>query len=91
VIFIERNSRYWIEARAGLKTTDLFAKATKTAWTWAKAGQYIRWFTDGETRYAQQLWQMASVCLKSTEVSREYGLRKVWRHGLEVAIKIKSS
>ncbi len=26
--------------------------------------QYIRWFTDGERRYAQQLWQMASLYLK---------------------------
>ena len=34
---------------------------------------------------------MASVYLKSTEVSREYGDRKVWLHGLEVAIKIKGS
>ncbi len=34
---------------------------------------------------------MASVYLKSTEVSRAYGHRKVWRHGLEVAIKIKGS
>lgn len=34
---------------------------------------------------------VASVYLKSTEVSREYGHRKVWRHGLEVAIKIKGS
>jgi hypothetical protein len=74
---------------AGIKTTELFAKATKTAVPWAKASQYIRWFTDGERRYAQQLWQMVSVRLKSTEVSREYGHRKVWRHGLEVAIKIK--
>ena len=89
--FIERRSRYWIEARVGLKTTELFTKATKTAWQWAKASQYIRWFTDGERRYAQQLWQMASVRLKSTEVSHEYGHRKVWRHGLEVAIKIKGS
>lgn len=89
--FIERKSRYWIEAKAGFKNTELFAKATKTAWQWAKASQYIRWFTDGERRYAQQLWQMASVRLKSTEVSREYGHRKVWRHGLEVAMKIKSS
>ena len=89
--FIERSSRYWIVAKAGLKTTELFAKATKTAVPWAKASQYIRWFTDGERRYAQQLWQMASVRLKSTEVSREYGHRKVWRHGLEVAIKIKGS
>ena len=78
VVFIERNSRYWIDARAGIKTTELFAKATKTAVPWAKASQYIRWFTDGERRYAQQLWQMASVYLKSTEVSRDYGHRKVW-------------
>ena len=89
--FIERSSRYWIVAKVGLKTTELFAKATKTAWQWAKSSQYIRWFTDGERRYAQQLWQIANVRLKSTEVSREYGHRKVWRHGLEVAIKIKSS
>ncbi len=34
---------------------------------------------------------MASVYLKSTEVSREYGHRKVWRQRLEVAIKIKGS
>jgi hypothetical protein len=91
VTFIERNSRYWIVAKVGLKTTELFTKATKTAWQWSKESQYIRWFTDGERRYAKQLWQMASVRLKSTEVSREYGHRKVWRHGLEVAIKIKSS
>jgi hypothetical protein len=91
VTFIERKSRYWIVAMAGTKTTELFAKATETAVPWAKASQYIRWFTDGERRYAQQLWQMASVRLKSTEVSREYGHRKVWRHGLEVAIKVKSS
>ena len=30
VTFIERKSRYWIEARAGLKDIELFAKAT--AW-----------------------------------------------------------
>jgi hypothetical protein len=91
VTFIERKSRYWIEARAGDKTTELFVKATKTAVPWAKMSQYIRWFIDGERRYAQQLWQLASVYLKSTEVSHEYGHRKVWRHGLEVAIKIKGS
>jgi hypothetical protein len=47
VTFIERSSRYWIEARAGLKTTELFTKATKTAWQWARMSQYIQWFTDG--------------------------------------------
>jgi hypothetical protein len=70
VTFIERKSRYWIVAMAGIKTTELFAKATKTAVPWAKASQYIRWFTDGERRYfAQQLWQMASVCFKSTLIA----------------------
>jgi hypothetical protein len=38
-----------------------------------------------------QLWKMASVYLKLSEVTREYGHRKVWRYGLEVAIKIKGS
>lgn len=89
--FIEGKSRYWVTAQAGLKNTELFATATASAWEWSKPNQYIRWFTDGERRYAQQLWQMASVYLKSSEVSREYGHRKVWRYGLEVAIKIKGS
>ena len=74
-----------------MKTTYLFKQATSTAWSWAKTSQYIRWFTDGERRYAQQLWKIASVYLKSSEVTREYGHRKVWRYGLEVAIKIKGS
>jgi hypothetical protein len=42
-------------------------------------------------RYAQQLWKLASLYLKSSEVTREYGHRKVWREGLKVAIKIKGS
>ena len=37
----QSNSRYWIEAKAGLKDPELFAKATKTAWQWAKMSQYI--------------------------------------------------
>ena len=91
ITFIERGSRYWIEAKAGMKTTDLFKQATSTAWSSAKTSQYIRWFTDGERRCAHQLWKMASVYLKLSEVTREYGHRKVWRYGLEVAIKIKGS
>jgi len=81
ITFIERGSRYWIEAKAGMKTTDLFKQATSTAWSWAKTSQYIRWFTDGERRYAHQLWKMASVYRKLSEVTREYGHRKVWRYG----------
>lgn len=44
---------------------------------------------DGERRYAQELWKLASVRLKYQEVSAQYGHLKVWREGLEVAIKIK--
>ena len=91
MIFIERDSRYWSVAEAGLKSTELFAKATQSAWQWAAASPFIRWFTDGERRYAQQLWKLASVYLKPSEVTCEYGHRKVWRQGLEVAIKIKGS
>jgi len=90
-IFIERDSRYWSVAQAGLKDRVLFTQATQSAWQWANSSVCIRWFTDGERRYAQQLWKLASVYLKQSEVSREYGHRKVWREGVEVAIKIKGS
>jgi len=53
--------------------------------------EFIRWFTDGERRYAQQLWSIASCYLKASEYSLAYGYRKVWKQGLEVAIKIKGS
>jgi len=46
---------------------------------------------DGERRYAQELWNLASVRLKYQEVSAQYGHLKVWREGLEVALKIKGS
>ena len=51
----------------------------------------MRWFTDGETRYSQQLWLLASQYLRAKEYSKTYGYRKVWREGLEVAMKIKGS
>jgi hypothetical protein len=53
--------------------------------------QFVRWFTDGERRYAQQLWKIASCCLKASEFSRADGYPKAWRQGLEVAIEIKGS
>lgn len=89
--FIERDSRYWIAAQAGRKEDSLFEKGTQAAWNWAKANSWIRWFTDGERRYAKQLWQLASVYLKRKEYPSAYGYRKVWREGLEVAMKIKGS
>ena len=89
--FLERRSRYWLVAQAGRKDTFLFEQGTITAWQWAKGCQFIRWFTDGERRYAQQLWLFASLYLKATEYTSAYGHRKVWTQGLEVAIKIKGS
>jgi hypothetical protein len=69
----------------------LFEQGTGKAWQWAKSSQFIRWFTDGERRYAQQLWQLASRYLKANEYNPAYGNRKVWRQGLEVALKVKNS
>lgn len=43
---------------------------------------------DGERRYAQQLWKLASVYLSEREYPKRRH-RKVWREGLEVAIKVK--
>ena len=89
--FIERESRYWVDAQAGQRRNELFEKGTTVAWSWAKSAQVIRWFTDGERRYALALWKLASVWLKRGEAHRSYQHRKVWRSGLEVAMKIKGS
>jgi hypothetical protein len=89
--FIERTSRYWVNAQAGLKDTSLFEKGVKAAWDWAKPSEWVRWFTEVERRYGQELWKLASVYLTQRETTESYGYRKVWREGLEVAIKVKGS
>lgn len=48
-------------------------------------------FTDGERRYGQELWKLDSVYLHSEEYHQAYGRSKVWREGLEVAMKIKGT
>lgn len=91
ISFIERDSRYWIEASAGVKDAQLFEQGVERAWQWAEPSDWIRWFTDGERRYAKELWKLASIYLPSPITSDAYPYRKVWREGLEVAIKIKGS
>lgn len=86
--FLERTSRYWLVALAGLKDQTLFTQAVLQAWQWFKTCQDIRWFTDGERRYAQELWKVAAVHLSCWV---QGSARKVWRRGLEVACKIKGS
>ncbi len=76
---------------AGFKDDNLFEKATAKAWKWARKSQFIRWFTDGETRYSKCLWKLASVRLKKEGYHPELKHRKVWRQGLEVAMKGKGS
>jgi hypothetical protein len=89
--FIERASRYWVAAIAGQRRNELFKQGTAAAWAWAKPAAFIRWFTDGERRYGKELWKLASVILKPSEIPANYGYRKVWQFGLEVAMKIKGS
>jgi hypothetical protein len=89
--FIERTSRYWVDAQAGLKDASLFEKGVKAAWNWAKPSKWVRWFTEVERRYGKELWKLASVYLTQRETTESYGYRKVWREGLEVAIKVKGS
>jgi len=89
--FIERESRYWVDAQAGQKANELFEQGTTKAWEWARPASFIRWFTDGERRYGTTLWKLSSVHLKAGEAHPDYGRRQVWRQGLEVAMKIKGS
>jgi len=88
---IERQSRYWVTAQVGKKDDLLFEVGVRTTWRWAYPAEFVRWFSDGERRYAQQLWRLASMWLKGHETSSAYGHRKVWRYGVEVACKIKGS
>jgi bacillopeptidase F (M6 metalloprotease family) len=69
---IERSSRYWVEAKAGLKDASLFEKGVKSAWDWAKPSEGIRWFTDGERRYGKELWKLASVYLPQSARTPSY-------------------
>lgn len=78
-------------AQAGQKEAALFEQGTLSAWDWAKEAELVRWFTDGERRYGKALWKLASVFLKPGECHPDYRRRKVWREGLEVAMKIKGA
>lgn len=49
---IERESRYWVSAVVGVKNETLFERSVSQSWQWSKACQFIRWFSDGERRYA---------------------------------------
>ncbi|UCJ11985.1 MAG: IS1 family transposase [Phormidium sp. PBR-2020] len=90
--FIERKSRYWVAAHAGNKDERLFTTGTEQTWQWAQAAEFIRWFTDGERRYGKALWTFASRFIsKPSPHGTHYPWRKVWREGLEVAMKIKGS
>ena len=89
--FLERESRYWVTAQAGRKEETLFTQGTHDTWAWAQDAHTIRWFTDGERRYGKALWPLASERLSNSGLAATYPFRKVWREGLEVAIKIKGS
>jgi hypothetical protein len=83
--FLERESRYWVTAQAGRKDETLFTQAPQD--TWARAQEA----STGERRYGKALWPLASERLSNQGLAATYAFRKVWRVGLEVAIKIKGS
>ena len=80
-----------MSAVSGKRDADLFERSVTQTWNWAKDCEWIRWFTDGERRYGKVLWELASVWLKAGELPAIYHWRKVWREGLEVAMKVKGS
>ena len=80
-----------MSAVSGTRDSKLFERIVTQTWDWAKDCEGIRWFTDGERRYGKVLWELASVWLKAGELPAIYHWRKVWREGLEVAMKVKGS
>jgi hypothetical protein len=79
-----------VSAVVGVKNEDLFERSVNQSWQWVSACQFVRCFSDGERRYARLLWQRASVYLKRQDYPHRRH-RKVWREGVEVAMKIKGS
>lgn len=50
LIFLKRESRYWVTAQTGLKDETLFIQGTQETWEWVQVASTIRWFTNGERR-----------------------------------------
>jgi hypothetical protein len=71
--------------------TSALAMKARSEGLGIRASESIRWFTDGERRDGKELWKLASVYIKSSELPISYQYRKVWREGLEVAMKVKGS
>ena len=76
---------------SGQRQLGLFEQVVQQTWQWCQHCPTVRWFTDGERRYSQQLWKLAAVWLKRRHYPQAYPHRKVWQKGLEVAMKIKGS
>jgi hypothetical protein len=74
-----------------MRDAQLFEQGVERAWDWAQPSDIIRWFSDGERRYSKALWKLASVYLLTNSLPTVFPDRKVWREGVEVAIKIKGS
>jgi hypothetical protein len=89
LIGIERDSRYIVTAQVGRRERDLFARGIAQTWEAVQFSKYICLFSDGERRYAEELWKLVSQNLGKKYGDYEY--RKVWREGVEVALKIKGS
>ncbi len=68
---------HWLD----LKTMIYLRKRQTKLGNGLKKSQYIRWFTDGKTRYGKCLWEIASIYLKKEEYHPDFKHRKVWREG----------
>jgi len=88
---LEVNNRYILLVRwQQLEDHTVGFRQSPKYQEWRSLLHHIRWFTDGERRYGTALWKQASVRLNPGEYHPDYGRRKAWREGLEVAMKIKS-
>jgi hypothetical protein len=65
------------------------SKGSRPVGSGQRKREFVRWFSDGERGYAQELWKLASVRLKYQEVSAQYGHLKVWREGLRLPSRSK--
>jgi len=67
----------------------LFERGTQSAWNWVKQAQFICWFA--MVNDAKSFVETRQRLSQRGEAHWDYHRCKVWREGLEVAMKIKGS
>jgi hypothetical protein len=94
--FRDRETGWWGPTVVGRRRDGLFAAVIVALWLMICSCRLVRLFTDGEARYALELWLQRGATVsyggqRTGKRGRPKGQRKVLRKGLFVARKVKGA